>query len=66
MKFLDRLAFNRLVSIILNFILAIIKVFAPQAGKELENNHPIPPLPKPPLRKRKPLFPPKKSGDTNE
>lgn len=65
MKFLDRLAFNRLVSIILNFILAVIKVISPKTGKELENNHPIPPLPKPPLRRRKPLFP-REPGDDNE
>ena len=51
MKFLDRLAFNRLVSIVLNFIITLIKIFAPKAGRELDNN-PIIPLPKPPLRKR--------------
>lgn len=63
MNFLDRLAFNRLVSIVLNFILAIIKVIAPKTGKELEDSHPIPPLPKPPTKRRKPLFP---RGDKNE
>jgi hypothetical protein len=62
MNFLDRLAFNRLVAIVLNFIVAIIKIFAPQAGKELEKKCPtIPPLPKPPLR-RGPLFPRKKEN----
>lgn len=65
MKFLDRLAFNRLVSIILNFILAVIKVISPKTGKELENNHPIPPIPKPPLRRKKPFFP-RKPGEYNE
>jgi hypothetical protein len=61
MKFLDRLAFNRLVSIVLNFIVAVIKIFAPQAGKDLEKNCPIvPPLIKP-VPKRTPLFPRKKN-----
>jgi hypothetical protein len=65
MNFLDKLAFNRLVAIILNFIVALIKVFAPQAGKELEKNCPtIPPLPKPPLR-RGPIFP-RKQEENNE
>lgn len=57
MKFLDRLALNRLVAIILNFILSVIKVISPKIGKELEDNNPILPIPKPPLKKRKPLFP---------
>lgn len=57
MKFLDRLALNRLVSIILNFILSLIKIFAPKTGAELEKKCPIiPNIPKPPI-KRKPLFP---------
>jgi hypothetical protein len=57
MNFLDRLAFNRLVAIVLNFIVTIIKIFAPKIGKELEDKCPVvPPLRKPPL-KRKPLFP---------
>lgn len=64
MNFLDRLAFNRLVAIVLNFIVSLIKIFAPKAGRELEKNTPsIPNIPKPPL-KRKPLFPRKKK--TNE
>lgn len=50
MKFLDRIALNRLVSIILSFILSIIKLISPKI-----DNNPIPPIPKPPLRKR--LFP---------
>jgi hypothetical protein len=58
MNFLDRLAFNRLVAIVLNFIVAIIKIFAPSAGKELEKNCPvIPPLPKPPLKNRRKIIP---------
>lgn len=60
MNFLDRLAFNRLVAIVLNFIVTLIKIFAPKAGAELEKKCPtIPPLPKPPLR-RGPIFPRKK------
>lgn len=54
MNFLDRLAFNRLVAIILNFIVTLIKIFAPKTGSELEKKCPV--VPKPPL-KRKPLFP---------
>jgi len=67
MNFLDRLAFNRLVAIVLNFIVAIIKIFAPNAAKELEKNCPnVPPLPRPPL-KRKPIFPRKQQDeDTDE
>lgn len=57
MKFLDRLALNRLISIILNFVLSVIKIIAPKTGKDLDNINPMPPIPKPPLRKRKPLFP---------
>jgi hypothetical protein len=50
MKFLDKLALNRLISIILSFILSIIKIIAPK------DNNPAPPVPKPPL-KRRPWFP---------
>ena len=50
MKFLDKLALNRLISIILNFILSIIKIIAPK------DNNPAPPVPNPPL-KRRPWFP---------
>ena len=57
MNFLDRLALNRLVAIILNFILSMIKIISPKTGKDLDDKNPFPPIPKPPLRKRKPLFP---------
>jgi hypothetical protein len=53
MNFLDRLAINRLVIVLLNFILTLVKIFAPKTGTELEKKYP---LPKPPI-KRKPLFP---------
>jgi hypothetical protein len=65
MKFLDRVALNRSMAIIFSFIISLIKIFMPKVGKELEDNNPVPPLPKPPLR-RKPLFPKPKKGDGNE
>ena len=53
MKFLDRLALNRLVSIVLSFILSIIKLFKPST-KIIDNFPPaIPLFPK----KRKKWFP---------
>jgi hypothetical protein len=52
MKLLDRIAFNRSMSIVFNFIISLIKLFMPKLGKELEDNHPVPPLPRPPLRRR--------------
>lgn len=50
MRFLDKLALNRLVSIILSFILSVIKLIAPKT----DTNSPI--VPKPPIKRRK-LFP---------
>ena len=35
MKFLDRLAFNRLVAILTNFILSILKIFHKQDGIDI-------------------------------
>lgn len=52
MKLLDKIAFNRTLAIILSFILSLVKIFSPKAGKDLEDKIPIPPLVKPPLRKR--------------
>lgn len=46
MKFLDKLALNRLVSIILSFVLSVIKIIAPK------NDNPAPPIPRPILRRR--------------
>lgn len=60
MKFLDRLAFNRLVAIVLGFIITVIKLLSPKAGKELEDKYPTPPLPKPPRWKRPNILKPKK------
>lgn len=47
MKLLDKIALNRLISIITNFLLALIKIFAPKAVDNIE-------VPKP---KRKKIFP---------
>lgn len=36
MRVIDKIAFNRLVAIIANFILSIIKIFAPKAVEDIE------------------------------
>lgn len=36
MKFLDKIALNRLISIIANFILGILKIFAPKSVDGIE------------------------------
>ena len=36
MRVLDKIAFNRLIAIIANFILSIIKIFAPKAVENIE------------------------------
>ena len=36
MRILDKIAFNRLIAIIANFILSIIKIFAPKAVENIE------------------------------
>lgn len=36
MKVLDKMAFNRLVAIIANFILSLVKIFAPKAVENIE------------------------------
>lgn len=36
MKVLDKMAFNRLVAIIANFILGLVKIFAPKAVENIE------------------------------
>ena len=50
MRFLDKLALNRLVAIVLGFILSVIKLVVPKT----DTDNPI--VPKPPI-KRKRLFP---------
>jgi hypothetical protein len=52
MKLIDRITLNRAVSMILNFILSVLKLFV--SKKDKGNTDPIVPLPKPPLRKRIP------------
>jgi hypothetical protein len=47
MRLLDKIALNRLISIITNFILGLLKLFAPKAVDEIE-------IPKP---KRKKILP---------
>jgi hypothetical protein len=65
MKFLDKIAFNRSMAIIFSFIISLIKIFMPKIGKELEDKNPLPPLPKPPLRRRSRL-PVLKKEEKNE
>lgn len=36
MRVIDKIALNRLVAIIANFILSIIKIFAPKAVEDIE------------------------------
>jgi hypothetical protein len=47
MRIIDKIALNRLISIITNFILGLIKIFSPKAIDDIE-------LPKP---KRKKILP---------
>jgi hypothetical protein len=53
MRFLDKIALNRLISIITNFILGLIKIFSPKPIDEIE-------LPKP---KRKKILPWRKENE---
>lgn len=53
MKFLDKLALNRLVAIILNFVLSVIKIISPKLKDELEENVPSKPRWIPPWRRGK-------------
>lgn len=59
MKLLDRIALNRLINIIVNFILEVLKIFAPKKdGDEVIDI---------PEEKRKPILPwrRKKNEDSN-
>jgi len=47
MRLIDKIALNRLISIITNFILGLLKIFAPKSVEDIE-------LPKP---KRKKILP---------
>lgn len=53
MNFLDKIAFNKLISIIANFILGVIKIVAPKSIDDIE-------IPKP---KRPKIFPWRKKDD---
>ena len=65
MKFLDRLAFNRLVKIIADFIVAILKIFAPSI-KELDTQPLEPIVPSAPKPNRNKILPLRKKDITNE
>jgi hypothetical protein len=43
MRLIDKIALNRLISIITNFILGLLKIFAPKAIDDIE-------IPKPPKK----------------
>ena len=53
MRLLDKIVFNRAVCLIFGFIISLIKIFMPKIGEDLEKNNPIPPMPKPPLLRKK-------------
>jgi hypothetical protein len=55
MRVLDKIALNRLISIITNFILGLIKIFAPKSIDNID-------LPKP---KRKKILPWRNKDDQN-
>ena len=55
---LDKMAFNRLVAIIANFVLNVIKLFAPKAVENIE----VPEV-KPDRRKIFPIFRKKKENE---
>lgn len=61
MRVIDKIALNRLVAIIANFILSIIKIFAPKAVEDIE----VPSVT--PERKRIfPIFRRKKKNEKSE
>jgi hypothetical protein len=64
MKFLDRLAFNRLVKIIADFILAIIKLIVPEIKKDIDTINV--PFPKPLSPKRNRVLPLRNKDNNNE
>jgi hypothetical protein len=55
MRLLDKLVLNRLVAIVLNFIITLIKIVSPKTGEDLGNKYPLPKPPrwKPKLDRRK-------------
>lgn len=61
MKILDKMAFNRLVAIIANFVLSVIKIFAPKAVEDIE----VPDI-TPERRKIFPIFRRKKKDEESK
>ena len=53
MKLLDKIALNRLISIIASFILGVLKIIAPKSVEEIDIPKPDKPLWKPRWRKKK-------------
>lgn len=53
MKILDKIVLNRLIAIIMNFILGILKIFAPNSVNNIDE-----------IKPRKRLFPRLKKNDT--
>ena len=53
MRLLDKIALNRTLAIVFGFIVSILKFFSLKTGGDDTNDTDIiPPLPKPPLRRR--------------
>lgn len=52
MKLLDKIALNRLLSIIASFILGVLKIIAPKSVEEIDAPKPDKPLWKPRWRKK--------------
>jgi hypothetical protein len=52
MKLLDKIALNRLLSIIASFILGVLKIIAPKSVEEIDLPKPDKPLWKPRWRKK--------------
>lgn len=61
MRVIDKIALNRLVAIIANFILSIIKIFAPKAVEDIE----VPEV-TPERKKIFPIFRRKKKNEKSE
>jgi hypothetical protein len=53
MRLLDKIALNRLISIIASFILGVLKIIAPKNVEELDVPQPDKPVWKPRWRKKK-------------
>jgi hypothetical protein len=53
MRLIDKIALNRLLSIIASFILAVLKILAPKSVEELDVPEPDKPIWKPRWRRKK-------------